>query len=369
MRHSFLLLAALVTWFTLFIVNSFADTLFLKGTPKFEGMYLLQTLIIVVSSCLFVGAVGKPQSLKKVEVNQPSQSSTWLKWGTFTWSVEESVKRNRFSILVKEVILWQVLTLSLSFTIVFLYNPKIFNNLALEDNLIEFISALLWLITCGVFLLISMKLGKSHYRNRLFYIFISLAFAFIFFILGMEEISWFQRILSVDTPKTFEGNLQNEMNLHNFATSYVEVCYYFLSFVWLIVLPFIKETSFILKEKIVLFFMPSSFIIFVSAIFMAYNYNMWNQIPTQIAFFLTLFIMLYCIAYRCSDGNRSLLIASAIIYVLTQLLFLVYGSNMIRNWDVTEYKEFFIPLSFMIYSLEILSNANNLKRSHTRGHA
>jgi hypothetical protein len=369
MKRFVLLAVALGTWFTLFIANVFADAVFLKAPPKFEGMYVLQTLLIVVSSCLFVIAVGKPEPKNKVGVIQPSQSRSWLKWGVFTWSVEDSVKRDRFSIPVKELILWQVLILSLAFISVFLYNPKIFNALALEDNLVELLSALMWLITCGFFLLISVKLRSSRRRNGLFYIATALMFALIFFLLGMEEISWFQRSLSIDTPEAFQGNLQKEMNLHNFATSYVEVCYYFSSFVWLVAIPFIKHIILNIVpigKRLVLFFMPNKFMIFVGAISVAYNYDMWNQITTQIAFFVTLFILIYSIFYRHSNENIFLLGSTAVLYVLTQGAFLAYGSGLVRTWDVTEYKEFLIPLAFLIYSLEMLSKVNNPKRSYIR---
>ncbi|MEP0885309.1 hypothetical protein NDI49_27545 [Trichocoleus sp. ST-U3] len=371
MKRFVLLLVALGTWFTLFIANAFADTVFLKAPPKFEGMYLLQTLLIVVSSCLFVIAVGKPEPKNKVGVIQPSQSSSWLKWGVFTWSVEESVKRDRFSIPVKELILWQVLIVSLAFVSVFLYNPKIFNALALEDNPIELLSALMWLIACAFFLLISVKLRSTRRRNRLFYIATALMFALILFLLGMEEISWFQRSLAIDTPEAFQGNLQNEMNLHNFATSYVEVCYYFSSFAWLVVIPFIKHIiSNILPigKRTALFFVPSQFMIFAGAISVAYNYYMWNQITTQIAFFVTLFTLIYTIIYSRSNRNKILLVSTVAVYVFTQGVFLLYGSSLVRTWDVTEYKEFLIPLSFVIYSLEILSKANKLKRSQAKEH-
>lgn len=38
--------------------------------------------------------------------------------------------------------------------------------------------------------------------------------------------------------------------------------------------------------------------------------------------------------------------------------FLVYGENFYRLWDVTEYKELFIPLAFFIYSLSVYRQVN-----------
>jgi hypothetical protein len=32
----------------------------------------------------------------------------------------------------------------------------------------------------------------------------------------------------------------------------------------------------------------------------------------------------------------------------------MHGEMLVDHWEVNEYKEFFIPLSFLIYSLEML---------------
>ena len=56
-------------------------------------------------------------------------------------------------------------------------------------------------------------------------------------------------------------------------------------------------------------------------------------------------------------------LSPVIVYGLTQVVFLASGSMFLRSWDVTEYKELLIPLSFVLYSLEILQKANKLKHS------
>ena len=43
-----------------------------------------------------------------------------------------------------------------------------------------------------------------------------------------------------------------------------------------------------------------------------------------------------------------------IVYIVTQVIFIARGSAFVRTWDVTEYKEYLIPLSFVIYSLELV---------------
>ena len=65
--------------------------------------------------------------------------------------------------------------------------------------------------------------------------------SFVFFVMAMEEVSWFQRVLEIDTPKAFDNNMQKEMNLHNFATNAVENVYYMGAFIFLVILPFLRS--------------------------------------------------------------------------------------------------------------------------------
>ena len=54
----------------------------------------------------------------------------------------------------------------------------------------------------------------------------------------MEEISWGQRIFGWETPQTFEGNVQDETNLHNFFNEY-----YLLFYRLLVLFPIVLVIS------------------------------------------------------------------------------------------------------------------------------
>ena len=78
---------------------------------------------------------------------------------------------------------------------------------------------------------------------------------------------------------------------------------------------------------------------------MAYNYDMWNILFTQLAFFLTLFILIYMTwATRQVKTTFLYLALLTLTLVLTQILFLVLGHRFIQGWEVTEYKELLIPI-------------------------
>lgn len=75
-----------------------------------------------------------------------------------------------------------------------------------EDGLFEYLTAVSFLVTSLLFLLIFFR------RRKL----IHLVFALVFFIGMGEEISWGQRIFNYQSPEYFrENNIQSEVNFHN----------------------------------------------------------------------------------------------------------------------------------------------------------
>ena len=54
-------------------------------------------------------------------------------------------------------------------------------------------------------------------------------------VLGLEEISWGQRLLGWSTPEAFMGNIQKETNFHNYFNEYFASVYYLFTFLLLII--------------------------------------------------------------------------------------------------------------------------------------
>ncbi len=325
-------------------------TLLREGLPNFGVVYLFRLTLILLSSLFLVLAIS--QTGKRLQTDKTSG------WSIPDPHFDDSAKRYLSYIPAGNAIAWGILLLSIAFLLVFVYKPGLFHEMQLEDQSIEMLSALFSFTACGIFVYSSILLRKYRPKEKLF-IAISLGFAFCFFLITMEEISWFQRFLSYETPTAFSGNIQNEFNIHNFATDPFENVYYFGAFLFLILIPFINENTSLLKRyRSISFFIPGRFIIFASAIFAAYNYDMWNIVFTQIAFFVTLFILVY---YLWNSEKTFYLFSLIFIYILTQVIFIAKGDNFEYRWDVTEYKEFFIPLGFLLYSIEVLQKTRRLK--------
>lgn len=139
-----------------------------------------------------------------------------------------------------------------------LYDPesRLFAILYLEDGVFESLTPILMI---AAMLLLAFAItylrkdsGLSKYRNLLtmFYIFLIL----IFFLNAMEEISWGQRIFGWETPQTFEGNVQDETNLHNYFNQYYLLFYRLLVFTPVVVLASIwlemKQRYLIFKRTV-----------------------------------------------------------------------------------------------------------------------
>jgi hypothetical protein len=88
-------LAALIT-FAIDILSKDIQILG-EGVPNFEGIYLLRTGLIVLSSSLFVLGVVNPQSPRDVGVISHSTSRIWSSWRGLTWSIEDPVKAGSIS--------------------------------------------------------------------------------------------------------------------------------------------------------------------------------------------------------------------------------------------------------------------------------
>lgn len=321
----------------------------------------LRNFFLALSSLLFVIAILKLNPQNR-ELKPGRKFTTSADWGVFTLSSEEPEKHNLLSFTVKESILWLLLLFSVFSLFLLIFHPRYYDFLATEDYIVETGTAALLFIGCGIFIRISTMLIHFHRRTNIF-IMASGILALSLFFVGMEEVSWFQRVLNVKTPQAFSGNQQEELNLHNFATHFTHQAYFFGAFCLFILLPLLKSETSILEKKIFSFFLPSRFLIFAGILFMAYDYDAYfsNPLP-QITYFITLFILIYYTWLLRSADKTFLLPVLIVYYILAPVIYLNFAFQLGENaWRIGEYKELLIGVCFPLYSLEILSKAKQLK--------
>ncbi|MCA1750012.1 MAG: hypothetical protein ABR601_10850, partial [Parasphingopyxis sp.] len=141
---------------------------------------------------------------------------------------------------------WLVVAGATAATGLFLASPELFHQLTVEDGAIEWSSALLLFIACGLMLASfgrQLRRPDTPERWRRLRLAATLGLAAIFFLMAMEEISWFQRVIGFDTPEPMaERNWQGEFNFHNFQTDLTELGLYAGTGLFLLLLSLMRET-------------------------------------------------------------------------------------------------------------------------------
>lgn len=141
-------------------------------------------------------------------------------------------------------------------------NPLQMDIWSYEDGPIENLSSAFLLFSSIIWTIYGLLQIKN---KRWKIIAVSLIMSTVFFVIGMEEISWGQRIFSIDSPDYFlENNMQKELNLHNLNTPVSEIIYYTMAAVVLIILPFFRNSVSKIFAKIkndwLSVFLPSAWI-------------------------------------------------------------------------------------------------------------
>lgn len=332
-----------------------------EGIPCYSAIYLLRTLLLMASS---IATVFFIVHFNKYFENSNLIAENALNIPACTFHNKQKVKiRLSSSISFPKPLhlLILVLIFSITFIGLFLIDAFAFSTLCREDKVIEYATAIIFILCSIGYGKIAWQIFNIHSSGFSVIFWISILLAFTFFLIGMEEISWFQRILKFNTTEFFEKNLQQEMNLHNFATREVENLFYFFSVVFFIIIPNVS-----LKwinpdgSKKISLIVPGMASFYSASVFIAYNYDMWNISLIQYGYYLALFIFIYYFHTMAKLGINLLMPGIILlIYISTQVIILITGMNQIRIWDFTEYKELFIALSFFIYCLEVFYRLHN----------
>lgn len=346
MIAALLLIAALCVDLFWLGISPLAD-----GRPAFETPYVVKTALVAGAAWFFVESWAGPAPCALVH---PGDATAWRIWGMLSWSTGAGGDDDARSIPVKRLLAWLMALGTLSFVLVARRAPGLVDRVAVEDGLVETLSVVALLLACGGFIHTATRLARRTERNARRLVIIPAGLALLAFVIAMEEVSWLQRLIDLETPGVFAKNDQGELNFHNLVTSEAEYAYYFSGFFLFILLPFILDHGRTLRQHIVTKFAPSRFMLYVTAVIPAYSYEMWNGLPTQIAFFGTVFILLhYGLADRRTGGRGTLEFVLLATVVVTQAGFVSFGHRFDRSWLLTEYKEFLIPLMLLLYAVEL----------------
>ena len=239
-------------------------------------------------------------------------------------------------------------------------DPGLLSRLVREDQVVEWLSALLAFLAAAAFGTAAHRAGHQGVAIRL----VLVAMTAGCLLLGLEEISWFQRVFGVESPDFMVSrNAQQETNLHNLATGATENLYYVGGFVYLILVP-ITVGDRRLPDRFAWLqtFVPSRVALLGSATAAGFVYAMWNIAWIQATFWMTLAALVVAARDRV---DRRLALGLAVLTAVTAVAFLLAGDSMVRDWDDTEIRELVIPYGLLLAGLEAMRRAPTSVRPAT----
>jgi hypothetical protein len=245
-----------------------------------------------------------------------------------------------------------------------------FSVLGLEDGIVEDLSALLLLAPVPV---LAARAVVARRRGGPLAAALLVAVALGMLVLGMEEISWGQRLLGYATPDALAaGNTQGEANLHNLATNKLEIAFYSGTAVACAALALVRRRCDAVGRMDAGAALPSVPVLLVFAPAAALNYDVWNVAPVQFGFWLTCAALARLAApddmglpHRRHRRTVGLVLG---LCVALQLTLLATGGELLRVWDATEYRELFTAAGLAVYAWSLRPRRGALRAAgHARG--
>jgi len=217
------------------------------------------------------------------------------------------------------------------------------------------------LISCGVFLSLLPRFIK---QKKWLAVSLLAILSLVLFVMGMEEISWGQRVFQWQTSEYFsEHNVQGETNLHNLNTQLFQDVLFFGGFILLAVLPFFYEYLRKILQKIAPLkfltnFLPEQWMLvafgaglmFTDPFNAPYGFH-WGSICFQLIATLAL---LWALAVRLRDNNPRC--KAALWALLCAVVVLVLSLSYHELWQLnqglpTEYIKIFINLGILCWAI------------------
>lgn len=328
--------------FTIVLVADriFADrALFDEWPPERSAPYLVRSFGLALGSALAVSGARLMSTMRLPVADTPRLGPSEIASGLLSISI------------------------ALGSALLLLIDPGSLTDLVQEDGLVEWASAVLSFAAGGLVLATAHRYWRSR-GDRAASVRTVAAFVVlggIFLLLGLEEVSWFQRVLDVESPDAFVNrNSQKELNLHNFATVATGNALYAGGFVFGVALPLLLADR-TLPPRLGWLqpLVPRQAVLASSVVATAVVFSMWNVVLIQITFWMSLTATLVA---RPTGLARvpGLLLAAAMIAVVS--IYLGAGDSMIRDWDDTEVREVIIPFGLVVYALGVLAAAPSNRR-------
>ena len=255
-------------------------------------------------------------------------------------------------------LIWISVVSTVASVALFVVNPFGYHILSLEDHVVEMLSALFALEAALVLAATAVYVLRAQRRRGIAAFICLMALASACFLVGVEEVSWGQRVLDLDTPDAIRAlSERNELNFHNMQTAFFEFAYYFGLFLFFIVAPVVhSRTNVFQRLAPVGQFVPTWTSALVAAPAFGYNYVFWNLAFTQVSFWFTFAFLVWHLKNLLRERAVATTVAAGAVlatFLGSQFIFLFHGEMFlaIRLWDATEYKEAILPFALLVYAI------------------
>jgi hypothetical protein len=321
---------------------AFGRPAFMESIPVLSpGQWMLSLLLLLSAAALLLGVV-------------PLRSRNGAAMETFApWS-----HNDRWASILG-------LSVHVACVVLLLVSPYWFNNLILEDRPVENASALFWFVAFALTLIACLRTRRQLGAVSIQFSLLMIVLSALFFVCGMEEVSWFQRVLHVSTPDAIARmNMQGELNLHNLATHPTENIFYNGMVVLLVLVPGLNSLRVIRLEQWNLgAAVPRPYLVVVGVLATAWNFNKWDIPLFQFALYLSVLMTIVLAMRSGSPKDRAILLATVAATIIGQAIFLIFGDHFLRDWDVTEYRELLMPLGAMMYACNVFAATRSTAES------
>lgn len=250
--------------------------------------------------------------------------------------------------------------IGLLFTTLFLIDPLLADKLGREDFVIEYATAAFSVLAS--FILLGIAVFFAFKKDTVAAI-IAFALSLGFFVIGMEEISWMQRILNIDTPEYFlQSNIQKEINFHNLNTALTMVLFFFVIFLVFVIIPFFDNHVIKLLKRLKLsaakIFIPSKWLalpILMSLAFASSSYSTKLHHIIMVIFTVLIISNYLFIPLKEFEKIRLPLYVSLLVFAFSALSLGLQDPAAlgIRSWAISEYREFLACFTIFLYSVDL----------------
>lgn len=131
-----------------------------------------------------------------------------------------------------------------------------YTQLIKEDGIVEYSSSLFWFFSAVIMCLHLIKQSRG-ITNQYEFIF-SILLTMFFIVCAGEEISWGQRLFSIETPEFMKTiNVQNEITLHNIGSiSVFGNIFFLITLFFFLFIPFLIQKNVQLKQLLLFLHFP-----------------------------------------------------------------------------------------------------------------